>query len=423
LPTFKHRTLNLNRSLEEWTMINSFRAAHIAWDRTINLAGSQRSTERYFDYEEFPLQQFYDLILETNQNFQTATLEHETIIGLEINKNPFLVSGEGIDTSTSPIIPLISNASVLPSPYLTQDFISKKNYLGVFIEHEIALSDRLSLSFEGTLDVVIGDTAYLPELPAVEPIENNNFYPELSLDYQLTDNVLLFTTVNYAAEPIEGTDISDREAYPKGNRPFKSEVYRGLELGIETKINNNLLATLSFYHETQDNIITIDPNEPDFELQINEQANNSWMGEISGEIIPGWWIHGFYSYTDATVTEDEIIPVGSLVEGVASHNAGLWTSYEIPQGIWKGLGFGGGITWNSDKSNGMAKSTTAAQTLRPGDTANSFTLPSYLQTDAAIFYSQNNFKAAISVQNLFNSGIEDEEVTKRSLFSTILLQF
>lgn len=100
--------------------------------------------------------------------------------------------------------------------------------------------------------------------------------------------------------------------------------------------------------------------------------------------------------------------MGSSVAGVARHRSGLWTSYEISQGIWQGLGFGGGVIWNSD---------------RPGDTENSFTLPSYLQTDAAIFYTQDNFRVAVSVQNLFDAGREDEEVTERSLFSTLWFQF
>jgi hypothetical protein len=395
-PIFAQSAIAINRSTQAWTITNSFRAAYVSWDRTKNISTSQPETERYFDYDEFPLEQFYNLILETNQEFETET-KQSTTIGIELSKNPFLLSGEGINSTS---LPEASTTAILPSPYVTEDFISKKNYLGVFIGHEITLSDRLSLNFEGTLDVVIGDTTELPELSAVEPIENNNFYPELSLNYELTDNIFLFTTVNYAAEFIEGTDINDK--------PFNSEVYKGLEVGLEIELTDNWLATVSFYHETQNNITTTDPNEPDFELQINEQSSNSWTGEIRGEINPGWWLYGFYSYTDATVAEDEAISIGSSVAGVARHSGAFWTSYEISQGFSKGIGFGTGISWNGSRFE---------------DAENSFTLPSYLQTDAAIFYSQDNFRAAVSVQNLFNAGVEDEEAIPRSLFGTIWFQF
>lgn len=384
----------IDRSTQEWTITNSFRAAHVAWDRTNNTSSSQLENEREFDYDEFPLEKFYNLILETNQELATE-IKQSTTIGIEINKNPFLLSGEGIDSA-----PQTFTTSILPSNYVARDFISKKNYLGLFIEHEMTLSDRLSLNFEGTFDVVVSDTTDIPELPSVEPIENNNFYPELSLDYELTDNIFLFTTVEYSAEPIEGTDINDN--------PFKREIYQGLELGIETELSDNWLATLSFYHETQNNITITDPNEPDFELQINEQTSNSWTGEISGEIIPGWWVYGFYTYTDASVSEDEVITVGSSVTGVPRHSGAFWTSYEITQGVWQGLGFGSGIFWNGSRFE---------------DVENSFTLPRYLQTDVAIFYSQDNFRAAVSIQNLLNAGREDEEVAARSLLSTVWFQF
>jgi outer membrane receptor protein involved in Fe transport len=396
LRIFDPQGISINRPTQAWTITNSFLAAYVSWDKTKKISTSQLETEREFDYDEYPLEQFYNLILETSQEFETET-KQLTTIGVEVSKNPFLLSGEGINSifSSEAVI-----TSILPSPYVTEDFISKKNYLGLFIEHEITLSDRLSLNFEGTLDVVIADTTELLELASVEPIENNNFYPELSLDYELTDNIFLFTTVSYASEPIEGTDINDK--------PFDSEISQGIELGVETEFSDNWLATLSFYHETQNNITTTDPNEPDFELQINQQGNNSWTGEIQGEIKPGWWLYGFYTYTDATVTEDEAIAIASSVAGVARHSGAIWTSYEISQGFWKGLGFGSGIAWNGSRFE---------------DAKNSFTLPSYLQTDAAIFYAQNNFRAAISVQNLFNTGIEDEEVIPRSLFGTVWLQF
>ncbi|MBE9113091.1 TonB-dependent receptor, partial [Nodosilinea sp. LEGE 07298] len=39
---------------------------------------------------------------------------------------------------------------------------------------------------------------------------------------------------------------------------------------------------------------------------------------------------------------------------------------------------------------------------RAGDFEDTFDLPSYLRTDAAVFYRRNNWRAAINVQNLFD---------------------
>lgn len=39
---------------------------------------------------------------------------------------------------------------------------------------------------------------------------------------------------------------------------------------------------------------------------------------------------------------------------------------------------------------------------RPGDLDNTFEIPSYLRTDAAIFYEKDRFRAALNFKNLFN---------------------
>ncbi len=39
---------------------------------------------------------------------------------------------------------------------------------------------------------------------------------------------------------------------------------------------------------------------------------------------------------------------------------------------------------------------------RQGDLDNTFTLPNYLRTDAAIFYKRGRFRTALNVKNLFD---------------------
>ena len=64
-----------------------------------------------------------------------------------------IISGEGIESPASTSSAFTT--SILPSPFLANDFISKKNYLGLFIEHKINFSDceasrrhRLSIEFD-----------------------------------------------------------------------------------------------------------------------------------------------------------------------------------------------------------------------------------------------------------------------------------
>ncbi|PSO61081.1 MAG: hypothetical protein BRC36_12445 [Cyanobacteria bacterium QH_2_48_84] len=69
------------------------------------------------------------------------------------------------------------------------------------------------------------------------------------------------------------------------------------------------------------------------------------------------------------------------------HAASLWTTYEILRGDLQGLGFGAGLFYVGQ---------------RQGNLENTFSLPSYLRTDAAVYYRRNNFRATLNFKNLFD---------------------
>lgn len=92
--------------------------------------------------------------------------------------------------------------------------------------------------------------------------------------------------------------------------------------------------------------------------------------------------------TDAEVTEDEGSPQeGNRLAGVPEHAASLWSTYEIQSGDLQGLGFGLGLFFVDE---------------RQGDLDNTFRVPSYLRTDASLFYRRNNWRVGINVRNLFD---------------------
>lgn len=104
--------------------------------------------------------------------------------------------------------------------------------------------------------------------------------------------------------------------------------------------------------------------------------------------MPGWKVIAAYAYTNAEITEDNAIPVGNNLQNVPENQASLWTTYFIQEGDLKGLGFGLGLFYVGN---------------RQGDLDNSFKLGDYLRTDAAIYYRQGQFNAAINIRNLFDT--------------------
>ncbi|MHC5731459.1 MAG: TonB-dependent receptor domain-containing protein, partial [Nostoc sp.] len=118
---------------------------------------------------------------------------------------------------------------------------------------------------------------------------------------------------------------------------------------------------------TQSNITTVDPNDPTFSIQVGEQRSRGVELFFTGELAPGWNIIAAYNYTNARVTRDNTYQVGTLLANVPENSASIWTTYIIPKGKLQGFGGGVGLFYVGD---------------REGDLTNTYTLPSYVRTDA-----------------------------------------
>ena len=160
------------------------------------------------------------------------------------------------------------------------------------------------------------------------------------------------------------------------------------ELGVKGEfLNKKLTSTLAFYQIDRDNFATTDPENPDFSIAAEGVRSRGIELDVAGEVLPGWNIIAAYAYTDAEITENNDLTVGNKLVNVPENSASLWITYQIQQGRLKGLGLGAGVFFVGD---------------RQGDLDNTFTLPSYVRTDAALFYRQDDWQANLNFQNLFD---------------------
>ncbi len=152
-------------------------------------------------------------------------------------------------------------------------------------------------------------------------------------------------------------------------------------------LGDKLSANLALYQLTESNIATTDPNNPNFSILVGEERSRGVELFITGEILPGWNAIASYAYTDPRVTKDNDIPVCKLIAQAPQNQASIWTTYIIPKGNLKGVGAGLGLFYVGD---------------RQGDDLNTYKLPSYVRSDAALYYRRGKFNAALNFQNLFD---------------------
>ncbi|MEH1836449.1 MAG: TonB-dependent receptor [Nostoc sp.] len=312
--------------------------------------------------------------------FATGSIQHQLVTGF----NYIRYDAEQLPRFFAPATPIDLFNPVYGQPLQgtpTQVAASKfhSNAFGIYIQDQIALFDNLKLLLGGRFDIANQRKNAIFPLPAsTESKQQEVFSPRVGVVYQPIPAISLYASYSQSFVPSQAFN-SDIIPLPERGRQY--------EVGIKADLSDRLSATLAFYDLTRTNVSTDDPNRPGFSIQVGEQQSQGIELNLAGEILPGWNIIAGYAYTDAQITKDNTFAVGNLLNNVPKHSFNVWTTYEIQSGSLKGFGVGAGVFYTGD---------------RQGDLENTFELPGYFRTDAAIFYKRDNLRAAINFKNLFN---------------------
>lgn len=366
---------------ENWSLNNSFRYGYLNYDGTgVNvgtrlladnrtlLRTANDSNDRYRDYR-----------LTTNAigKFTTGAIEHQLLFGIDLGRlNNTLKFTSRTGAPIDLFNPIYGQAAGAVTFELDTNTVTDE--LGIIIQDQVTIADNLKLLLSGRFDTFTQTNRdFLADTETSQ--SGSAFSPRIGIVYQPIPAISLYANYSRSFEPAIGQafDGSDFE-------PTKGTQY---EVGVKTDFHDRLSATLAFYDITQSNVLTEDPNNVGFSVQTGEQRSQGIELSLTGEILPGWNVFASYAYNDARVTQDNTIPVGNRVQRTTPHAASLWTTYEIQRGNLQGLGFGLGLFYVGE---------------RAGDTGNTFEVPSYFTTDAAIFYKKDRLRAAINIKNLLN---------------------
>lgn len=344
----------------------------------------------YFDNaNEFKI---YAMQTELTSKFNIGSVKHQLLFGFDLQrstlegffKTPSDAFDSTIEDRLTPSINIFNpvyNVRPRPDPseliFLRDDKITIDS-LGIFLQDQIALTDNLKVLLGGRFDTITQEVD--DKLTDNESSQSSDaFSPRISIVYQPIGFISLYASYSRSFAPNSGIRANGSLLEPTRGTQY--------EVGIKTELNERFTATLAAYQITKTNIATTDPIEEAFSLAIGEQRSRGIELDVTGEITPGWNIIASYSNTNAEITESTDFPVGNKIPNVPRNQASLWTTYELQNGGLQGLGFGLGLFYVD---------------ARQGDLENTFKLPSYLRTDAAIFYRRDNWRAGINLQNLFD---------------------
>lgn len=369
---------------QDWSIRNSFISQWITQNNAgPNVSDFDEATGEYsrsvFTRNE-SRPSFYNN-LDLTGNFRTGSIDHKVLVGFEFGR-------ETLERNFSFSEPYPS-LNIFDPIYSTQRFRfdsfpfdvrreQTNTTYAVYFQNQIALADDLKIVLGGRYDSYQQRTENRITSTTSE-LTSSVFSPRVGIVYQPIQPLSLYASFVQGFEP--STAALADGSVPSPQKATQYEVGTKLELGRVT-------ATLAYFDITRTNIPTTDPSNSRFSVLTGEVKSRGLELDITGEILPGWNIIAAYAYTDAFVSRDNIIPIGNRAIFVPRHAASLWTTYQIQKGNLQGLGLGLGLYYVGE---------------READADNSFAVPSYLRTDASIFYRRDNWRLQLNFQNLFST--------------------
>jgi iron complex outermembrane receptor protein len=374
-----------HRFSDNWKLRNGFRYINYTYDYSVValpfLVNDAEVTRFYADQDGDD--RSYTAQTSLVGNFKTGSLEHQATIGFDLNYSEFAI--ETVFDAANPSVINIFNPDYdrVPKPDRSDlppfsNDLTTATRLGIYLQDRINLTDHLMVIAGLRYDTIDQETENKLNPDRSSSFNAEAWTPRLGILYQPIPELSLFASYSQSFRPTTATSVDGGVLQP--------EEGEGFEVGVKAELfDRRLLATLTYFDITKQNVAVTDPNNPLFSVSSGEQRNRGLELDLIGELSPGWKLLGSYAYIDGEITEDtnESL-IGNRPAGLAKHKASLWTTYEIQSGSFQGLGFGIGFEYASD---------------RYGDLANSYRLGDYFIGNAAIFYQRDNYRFALNFRN------------------------
>ncbi len=218
-------------------------------------------------------------------------------------------------------------------------------------------------------------------------VQQRKFIPRIGLLYTPIEPVSVYVNFTQGYQPQSASIIADPERY---GGPFDPMTSKSFEGGVKTEFFGKQLAiNAAVYHIEKNNILinAADPDNPDLRRQIGQQLSRGIELDVNGQVLPTLSITANLAINEATITRsDNEEEIGKRMPNAPKHKGGIWAKYIFTVPALRGVGVAAGANYISTRN-------TLSTIL---------TLPSYVITDAALYYTIDKFRITANLNNVFN---------------------
>ena len=310
--------------------------------------------------------QFFHANFFVRGDFATGLLTHRVVFGADYRDGDTtrrFVRGAATDGVDEPYFNLQQPAYLL-SDQFSLDGVAIDKFggtdKGFFANSYTEFNDRLGV----LLGIRYNETSSFMRLPGFSLFResaSDGWSPQLGVTFKALDTVSLYASYSESFEP--------NNSLPEAGgafRPIDPEEGEQLEFGAKAEFfAERAQAGAAFYRIDKVNVFSgTDVNgNPIFE---DGQRSEGVELTFAGQPVPGMNVTTSYAYIDAALSN------GNRPASVPENVFNVYASYEVQDGRYEGLGFGGGYYYESD---------------RFGNSGNTFELGDISLVDASVWYT------------------------------------
>ncbi len=223
-----------------------------------------------------------------------------------------------------------------------------------------------------------------------EKVTQNALIPRVGLVYELNQNINLYGTYVQGYQPQTASVINN----PLAGGPFDPLTSELKEIGAKSDwFEGRLSASVALYYLTEKGALynANQAGNPDLLVQTGKDVSQGFELDLAGKITDNWSLVANYSFNEATIEEsDDENLIGRQKPNAPKHAGNIWTKYIIREGSFKGLGFGLGTNFVTERYGSL------------GSTAEPPVFPSYQLVDAAVYYKMKKFQIQMNINNVLD---------------------
>ncbi len=254
---------------------------------------------------------------ELSGEFHTAAVRHRLLVGADHDEFENYQDFRRVRPSSVASHPSEEEAYVidifdpeygrfsLPTPLPNNDRLDVQESMGVFIQDQIELTERLQIRLGARYDdFTLRTENYLTDI--VSERDDDRISPQAGIVFDLNDALTLYAAYSEGFRANIGTDVS--------GVIFDPEDSESIEAGAKFAfVDGNLSGTFTVFQLEKGNVLASDINNPGFSVTIGKARSQGLEFDLNGQLPGGIEVLLSYAYVDAQSRSSVLDPNFSFV--------------------------------------------------------------------------------------------------------------